>query len=323
MREPLLTVASLRVEFGERDPIVRAVRGVSFTMAQGEVFALVGESGSGKSVTAHAITRLLPDQARVTATEMIFDGEDLLRASPNQMQRLRGRRISMVFQDPLSRLNPLMQIGRQITEGLEAHERLTRAAGRSLAIQLLRDVGIPDPHDAVRAYPHEFSGGMVQRAMIAMALAESPDLLIADEPTTALDVTTESQILELLTSLKDKSDFSILLITHDLAITARFANSIGVMYAGRIVEYGEALDILQTPLHPYTAGLIEAVPRRDRERGDYTVIPGRPPNLSQDLPACPFAPRCERSTRQCWDVAPPFVARSSTSSAGAWCHHPL
>jgi oligopeptide/dipeptide ABC transporter ATP-binding protein len=306
--EPLLTVDNLRVEFAGRR-VVHAVRGLSYSIAPGETLGLVGESGSGKSVSALALLGLLPKRVgRITAGSVHFQGRELVGLPENQLRDIRGARIAMIFQDPLSSLNPVLTIGRQITEGLETHRGMTHGAASKRAVELLDLVGIPDARRRVNDYPHQFSGGMRQRASIAMALACEPALLIADEPTTALDVTIRAQILDLLGRLRLDLNMAILMITHDLGVVAGFADRLAVMYAGRIVESGPTEDVLARPEHPYTVGLLQSLPRLDRPRQtELKPIGGAPPDLATQIVGCPFAPRCAWRLDRCWSVDPDLL----------------
>jgi oligopeptide/dipeptide ABC transporter ATP-binding protein len=305
---PLLSVDGLRVEFAGRGRVVKAVRGLTYDIGPGETIGLVGESGSGKSVSALSLLGLLPKRVgNVTGGQAIFQGQDLLHLSEDKLRKIRGARIAMIFQDPLSSLNPVLTIGRQITEAIETHRGLSSSAAKKRAIELLELVGIPSPAARVNDYPHQFSGGMRQRAMIAMALSCEPSLLIADEPTTALDVTIQAQILELLRRLRTELGMAVLLITHDLGVVAGFADRLAVMYAGRIVELGPTATILADPAHPYTIGLLRSLPRLDRPRqAALTPIEGSPPDLAANIAGCPFAPRCAWRLDRCWTDDPPL-----------------
>ena len=289
---PLLEVKGLRTTFHTRDGDVRAVDGIDFHVDRGEIMGLVGESGCGKSVTSLSIMRLVAKPGRIEAGQVIFDGTDLLTVSDEQMRRYRGDRISMVFQQPQSSLNPVWNVGRQIEEVLRIHRGMKGKAAEGRALELLRMVGIPDPARRLKAFPHEMSGGMAQRVMIAMALACEPELLIADEPTTALDVTIQAQILDLMRNLRDETGTAIILITHDLGVVAEMCDRVAVMYAGEIVEQSDVTTLFRRPLHPYTRGLIGSIPVVGAVRDELAVIPGNVPNLI-DLPTgCRFAPRC-------------------------------
>ena len=288
----LLDVRGLRTSFHTRDGVVRAVTGVDFHVDRGEIVGLVGESGCGKSVTSLSILRLIAPPGRVEAGEVVFDGEDLLKLPVSQMRRLRGDRISMIFQQPTSSLNPVMDVGRQIGEVLEIHRHMKERTARSRALELLRMVGIPDPERRLKSFPHEMSGGMAQRVMIAMALALEPELLIADEPTTALDVTIQAQILDLMRGLQRETGTAIVLITHDLGVVAEMCDRVAVMYAGEIVEEADVTTLFREPRHPYTQGLIGSIPVMGLVRDELSTIPGNVPNLVDLPPGCRFAPRC-------------------------------
>jgi oligopeptide/dipeptide ABC transporter ATP-binding protein len=296
-KETLLSVRELRVRFDTADGVVNAVDGVSFDVHRGEVFAIVGESGSGKSVTAMTLLGLIPN-ARVESGEALWGDTDLLQARPEEMRRIRGGEIAVIFQDPLTALNPVHKVGRQIGEMVRIHRDASRKEARERAIDLLDLVGIPQPDRRVDSYPHEFSGGMRQRAMIAMAIACEPDLLIADEPTTALDVTVQAQVLEVLMEIKDRINSAIILITHDLGVVAGGADRVMVMYAGRAVEVGTTDDVFYETRHPYTLGLLASLPRVD-DTGTERLVPikGAPPSLISVPSGCPFNPRCEFARR--------------------------
>jgi peptide/nickel transport system ATP-binding protein len=308
MSAPLLEVEGLTVEFATPGGPVRAVDGVSFALGHGEVLGLVGESGSGKTVTCRALIRLLPSRrAHIVAGRARLDGTDLLALDEVQMTQVRGATVGMVFQNPMTHLDPVMSIGEQIAEPLRVHQGMSRDDALAQAEDLLRQVGIPDPRRRVRSYPHEFSGGMRQRAMIAAALACRPKLLIADEPTTALDVTVQAQILRLLLDLRERTGLAIILISHDLGVVAETCDAIAVMYAGRIVERTDKRTLLRRPLHPYTKGLIGSQPGAAPPYAPLPSIPGQPPSLA-DLPSgCRFHPRCAYAERACRTEQPPLV----------------
>jgi oligopeptide/dipeptide ABC transporter ATP-binding protein len=314
-RAPLLTVDDLHVEFSGRHRTVRAVRGLSYTIERGETLGLVGESGSGKSVSALSILGLLPKRvSKISAGSARFDGQELIGMPEEKLRRIRGARIAMIFQDPLSSLNPVLTIGRQITEALETHRGMDRKGSRKRAVELLDLVGIPAASRRIDDYPHQFSGGMRQRAMIAMALSCEPSLLIADEPTTALDVTIQAQILSLLARLREELGMAVLLITHDLGVVAGFADRLAVMYAGRLVELGPTEELLAGPSHPYTIGLLKSLPRLDQPRqAALTPIEGSPPDLAADLIGCPFAPRCAWRLEDSWLTNPPLRSAAARS----------
>ena len=305
---PLLEVKGLKTYFYTEDGIVRAVDGVNFEVYPGEVLGLVGESGCGKSVTSLSIMRLIAKPGRVDEGEILLDGENLLEFSEDEMIKVRGNRISMIFQQPQTALNPVFKVGNQLAEVLDVHQDLGREAGWKRAIELLRMVGVPDPERRVEAYPHELSGGMAQRVMIAMALACVPELLIADEPTTALDVTIQAQILDLMRDMRREMGTSVILITHDLGVVAEMAERVAVMYAGEIVEQTDVNTLFDEPLHPYTQGLIGSIPVLGEIKERLAVIPGSVPNLVNLPPGCRFAPRCksrvEHNLTICTEVKP-------------------
>ncbi len=291
---PLLEVRNLRTEFrAANGPPIPAVDGVSFCIYPGQTMALVGESGCGKSVSAMSILRLVPEPpGKITAGEIIFDGHDLLKLPEKRMRQIRGGRIAMIFQEPMTSLNPVFTIGDQIMEAIDLHQKVSVRDALDLAVDSLKRVGVADPARRLREFPHQMSGGMKQRIMIAMALACKPDLLIADEPTTALDVTIQAQILELLAELRESTGMALLLITHDLGVVAENADTVAIMYAGRIVEFANVYDLFDHPLHPYTQGLLSCVPRLGHEAELLTTIPGTVPNPRTWLNTCRFEPRC-------------------------------
>jgi oligopeptide/dipeptide ABC transporter ATP-binding protein len=315
----LLDVQSLQTQFATSGGMVRAVDGVSWDVQEGETVALVGESGCGKSVSALSVMRLVAAPAgRVVGGRVLFKGRDLLTLSEEEMRRVRGREIAMIFQEPMTSLNPVLTIGRQLTEGLEIHLGMAPGAARGRAAELLGMVGIPDPARRLPQYPHQFSGGMRQRMMIAMALACNPALILADEPTTALDVTIQAQILELLKDLSRRLGVAMLMITHNLGVVARYADRVNVMYAGRIVERGTAREVYGNPRHPYTLGLLKSVPRLDiprRQRLDPIV--GQPPDLTRLPPGCAFAPRCAFSVDRCLAEVPALRTSDGTAHVAA------
>jgi peptide/nickel transport system ATP-binding protein len=288
----LLDVRGLRTTFHTRDGVVHAVDGIDFHVNRGEIVGLVGESGCGKSVTSLSILRLIAPPGRIEAGEVMFDGNDLLKLPAERMRKIRGDRISMIFQQPTSSLNPVMDVGTQIAEVLEIHRRMSERAARARAGEMLRMVGIPDPERRLKAFPHEISGGMAQRVMIAMALALEPELLIADEPTTALDVTIQAQILDLMRTLQENTGTAIILITHDLGVVAEMCDRVAVMYAGEIVEEADVGPLFHDPKHPYTQGLIGSIPVLGEVRDSLAVIPGSVPNLLDPPRGCRFEPRC-------------------------------
>ena len=310
--DPLLSVEDLHVHFRTSAGIVRAVEGVSFTVKRGEVVAIVGESGSGKSVSALSVMRLLPRRsALVPQGRVLFEGRDLLGLDDEQMREIRGRHISMIFQEPMTSLNPVLSIGLQITEPLQIHLGMDDTAARARAVELMKLVGIPDAERRLDQFPHQFSGGMRQRVMIAMALACQPRLLIADEPTTALDVTIQAQILELIAELRHKLGMALLLITHDMGVIAESVDRVAVMYAARVIETAPVDALFRSPLHPYTRGLLKSIPRRgsaNQARERLAQIPGTVPTLALPLaPGCRFAPRCDQATARCTTQTPTLV----------------
>ncbi len=308
--EPLLAIRDLHTEFRTGAGVVCAVDGVCWSVDPGETVAIVGESGSGKSVTALSVLRLIPDPpGRVTAGEVWFGGRDLMLLSPEEMREVRGGAIGMVFQEPMTSLNPVLTIGRQITETLEQHRGMDRGAAYKRAVELLVMVGIADGARRLKQYPHQLSGGMRQRVMIAIALACEPKLIIADEPTTALDVTIQAQILELMKALTRRLGVALVIITHNLGVVARYANRVNVMYAGRIVESGPAADIYHRPLHPYTMALLRSVPRLDRPRqARLDPVEGQPPDLTRLDAGCAFRPRCRFAIEACAAARPVLEA---------------
>ena len=300
MAERLLEVNDLRVQFATEDGIVRAVDGISFSLERGKVLGIVGESGSGKSVTAMTLMGLTRGVNARFEGEVLYQGEDLLKVSDSEMQNYRGNELGMIFQDPMTSLNPVYRIGEQIVEAIQAHERVDKRTARARTIELLRQVGIPNPDSRVDDFPHQFSGGMRQRAMIAMALSCNPSILIADEPTTALDVTIQAQIVELVSRLKDDFDSGVIFITHDLGVIAEIADEIIVMYAGRVVERGSKRDVFYDPQMPYTWGLLGSIPRLDRPRPERLhTIEGSPPSLINLPDGCKFRPRCPHAFDKC------------------------
>ena len=302
----LLEVRNLRTTFLTAAGAVRAVNGVSWDIEEGETVALVGESGCGKSVSALSVMRLVAEPAgRIEGGEILYRGRNLLQLGEDEMRAIRGREIAMIFQEPMTSLNPVLSIGRQLTEGLEIHMRMEPAAARSRALELLAMVGIPDAARRLGQYPHHFSGGMRQRMMITMALACNPSLILADEPTTALDVTIQAQILELMRELSRRLRIAMLIITHNLGVVARYADRVNVMYAGRIIEQASAAELYANPRHPYTLGLLRSVPRLDEpRRARLEPIDGQPPDLSRLPPGCAFAPRCTFRAERCAQVPP-------------------
>ena len=312
--EPLLTVRDLVVRFRTHDTVVYAVNGVTFDVAGGETVGLVGESGCGKSVTNLAIMRLLAKPAgRIEGGTVVFDGQDLVKLPESEVREIRGRDVAMIFQDPMTSLNPVLTIEEQLTETLRAHKQVTKEGARARAIELLSLVGIPKPETRLKSFPHQFSGGMRQRVMIAMALALEPRLLIADEPTTALDVTIQAQVLELIRDLTQNLGTAVILITHDLGVVAGMTQRVNVMYAGFIVEAGLTTDIFAQPSHPYTVGLLHSIPRIDSSDEPLIPIEGAPPNQRVAPVGCPFAPRCQWRVERCTRENPVLEAVDSAS----------
>lgn len=329
--QKILEVKDLNISFKTYGGEVKAVRGVNFEVNKGEVIAIVGESGCGKSVTAQSIMQILPKQtAMYKQGSILFQGEDLLKKSEKQMQSIRGKDIGMIFQDPMTSLNPTMKIGNQIAEGLIKHQHMSKAEARKKVIEMLELVGMANPEKRANQYPHEFSGGMRQRAMIAMALACQPKLLIADEPTTALDVTIQAQILELMKELRKKIGASIMLITHDLGVVAEMSDRVIVMYAGQVIESGTADAIFYNPKHPYTRGLLKSVPRMNMDRNEALhPIVGTPPDLFNPPTGCPFYARCDKAMRVCKNHLPKLEKIEGSTydgdnhHASCWLNHPM
>ncbi|WP_053365706.1 ABC transporter ATP-binding protein [Bacillus sp. FJAT-27245] len=320
----LLEVRNLEVNFKTYGGEVKAVRNVSFHVNKGEIVAIVGESGSGKSVTVQTVMGLIPTPpAMIKNGEVLFQGRDLLKLSRREMQKVKGSKISMIFQDPMTSLNPTMRIGKQIEEGLIVHQKLGKSEAKQRAIEMIRLVGIPNPEERYNQYPHEFSGGMRQRAMIAIALACNPELLIADEPTTALDVTIQAQVLDLMRDLKEKTDTAIILITHDLGVVAETAERVIVMYAGMMVESGTVRELFENPRHPYTWGLMESIPdHTSNEKERLVPIEGTPPDLFSPPAGCPFAPRCKYAMEVCLSEMPPAFETETGHYARCWLNDP-
>ncbi|SDM27861.1 ABC transporter ATP-binding protein [Sediminibacillus halophilus] len=320
----LLEVNNLEVNFKTYGGEVKAVRDVSFHVNKGEIMAIVGESGSGKSVTVQSIMGLIPmPPGKINNGEALLHGQDLLKLSKKQMQKLKGSKMSMVFQDPMTSLNPTMKVGKQIEESITTHQKLGKAEVKKRAMEMIRLVGIPNPEERYNQYPHEFSGGMRQRIMIAIALACRPELLIADEPTTALDVTIQAQVLDLMKDLKEKMNTSIILITHDLGVVAETAERVAVMYAGVIVESGTVEEIFSNPRHPYTWGLLESIPDVNSETKERLVpIEGSPPDLFSPPKGCPFAPRCKYAMDVCVEAMPPGFESEEGHQAKCWLNDP-
>jgi len=315
----LLEVKDLRTYFGTEDGVVKAVDGVSFALRRGETLGIVGESGSGKTVANLSIMRLIPEPpGKIVSGSIEFDGRDILKLSPRDLREIRGCHIAMIFQDPMTSLNPFMRISKQLMEMTQVHRGYSKEKAREHAVEMLEHVGIPDARQRADSYPHEFSGGMRQRVMIAMALSCQPELLIADEPTTALDVTIQAQILELIKRLKAETAASVILITHDLGVVAGMTDRIIVMYAGKVFEQATTKELFERPGNPYTRGLLRSVPDPMAEKGRLYQIPGLPPDLAHLSTGCPFAPRCERAEEICTREFPPFV--ELTPDHHSLCH---
>jgi len=320
-REPILTVRDLSVHFNAYAGTVQAVRDVNLELYKGETLAIVGESGSGKSVTTKAMLGILPKNGRIASGEIMYDGKDLTKLSEKDFYEIRGKKISLVFQDPLSALNPIMKIGKQITEVLILHDKMPKDAAKKRAIELMEAVGIPEAAERFEAYPFQFSGGMRQRIVIAIALASNPEILICDEPTTALDVTIQARILDLINEVKEKNHLSVIFITHDLGVVANMADRICVMYAGRIVEVGTADDIFYEPAHPYTWALLSSMPDLDTKERLFS-IPGAPPNMLNPPKGDAFAARNRYALELDFEEEPPFFRISDTHYAATWLLHP-
>ena len=316
----LMKVNGLATQFFTEDGVVKAVDGIEYDLEEGETLGLVGESGCGKSVSALSLLRLIPNPpGRIVGGEVMFEGQDLMKLSEEDMRHIRGNRISMVFQEPMTSLNPILTIGRQITEPLELHMGLSTQQAEERAIELLGLVGIPDAGARINDYPHQFSGGMRQRVMIAMALSCNPKLLIADEPTTALDVTIQAQVLELMQRAAKEVGASLIVITHNLGVVARYADRVNVMYAGKIIERGTAEEIYKNPKHPYTVGLLQSVPRLDEPRREkLNPIEGMPPDLVDLPPGCSFRARCTYAVDRCAEEVPPLVSVDGAHLAACW-----
>jgi len=318
----LLRIKDLRTNFFTEEGVVKAVDGVTYEVDEGEILGLVGESGCGKSVSALSILRLIPNPpGKIVGGEIWFDNQDLLKMDEEEIRHIRGNRIAMVFQEPMTSLNPVLTIGRQLTEAIELHLKYDKEKSRQRAVELLEMVGIPEAAGRLNDYPHQFSGGMRQRVMIAMALSCNPRLLLADEPTTALDVTIQAQILEIMARLCKELGTAVIIITHNLGVVARYADRINVMYAGKIIETGTAVEIFANPKHPYTLGLLKSVPRLDEERkAKLEPIEGVPPDLVNLPKGCSFYPRCRYHVDKCLEEAPPLMLVAENHFAACWEH---
>jgi oligopeptide/dipeptide ABC transporter ATP-binding protein len=320
LAEPLLAVKNLRTQFFTEEGVVNAVNGVSYDVMPGEILGLVGESGCGKTVSALSILRLIPSPpGKIIDGEILFEGENILKMDDEEIRHIRGNKIGMIFQEPMTSLNPVLTIGRQLTETLELHLKMDKQAATQRAIELLEMVGIPEAKTRIKDYPHQFSGGMRQRVMIAMALSCNPKLLLADEPTTALDVTIQAQILELLTRLTRELGTAVIIITHNLGVVARYADRVNVMYAGRIIETATAAELYGNPRHPYTHGLLRSVPRLDQaQKEKLEPIEGMPPDLVHMDSGCPFRPRCRFAVDRCKTENPPLITVGDAHSAACF-----
>lgn len=319
----LLEVKDLTTTFFTHIGEVQAVRGISFDLNEGDILGIVGESGSGKSVTSLSIMGLVDDPGKITKGQILFESVDLTKLTNEEISEYRGNEISMIFQDPMTSINPVFTIGNQMIEVIMRHTKMTREEARHRAIELLKMVGIPEPEVRIKNYPHQFSGGMRQRVMIAMAISCNPKLLIADEPTTALDVTIQAQILDLMRDLKDKINSSIILITHDLGVIAEICNKVIVMYGGRIMEKSDIYSIYEKPQHPYTKGLLQSVPKNvTGTKKRLLPIDGTPPDLLNPPKGCPFSPRCPHAMEICLRDGAPLFKISDTQEASCWLHHP-
>ncbi len=320
MVEPLLEANDLKTYFFTEEGVVKAVDGITFDVRPGEILGLVGESGCGKTVSALSILRLIPiPPGKIVSGSVLFEGEDLVSMNEGELRHVRGNQIAMIFQQPMTSLNPVLTIGRQLTETLELHLKMNRSSATQRAIELLEMVGIPEARSRINEYPHQFSGGMRQRVMIAMALSCNPKLLLADEPTTALDVTMQAQILELLTRLTRELGTAVIIITHNLGVVARYADRVNVMYAGKIVESASAEDLYHRPRHPYTLGLLKSVPRLDEVRKEkLDPIEGVPPDLARIPPGCSFRPRCRFSVDRCAEEIPPLLPVGNNHTSACW-----
>lgn len=322
MGKKLLEVKDLSVSFNTYAGEVQALRGISFSVDRGETLAIVGESGSGKSVTVQTIMKLIPmPPGEIKNGEILFEGEDLVKTSPERMRELRGGKIGMIFQDPMTSLNPTIKVGKQIMEGILIHKKVTKEEAKKRAIEMLRKVGIPKPEERFHQYPHEFSGGMRQRAVIAIALSCEPDLLICDEPTTALDVTIQAQILDLINDLKKELNIAVILITHDLGVVAETADRVVVLYAGEKLEEAPVRELFKNPKHPYTWGLLKSLPRMDMKIGEkLTSIPGTPPDLLKPPVGDPFAPRSEYAMKIDYERKPPMIDLGNGHFVKSWLY---
>ena len=324
MAETLVSIRDLSVRYRSRDDMAYAVDQVSLDIERGSVYALVGESGSGKTTIGMSILNLLPDEADILGGEVYFGPDDMLTLDERSLRHTRGRRITMIFQDPVAGLNPVINVGDQVGEVLTTHLAMDKKEARSASVDILRQVGLADPERVAKSYPFQLSGGMCQRVMIGIATALKPDLIIADEPTASLDVTIQAQILHQLDTLRREQDTAVLLITHDFGVVSQIADEVGVMYAGHLVETGPVRDVLRSPMHPYTHGLLAALPRLDAARQELYALPGTAPDLNEPAAHCPFTPRCRKALRQCRDVGPPqLTPLPGRSDRALACYNPI
>ena len=323
MTAPSISVRNLTIRYRTKESTVYAVENVSFELPPGKVLALVGESGAGKTTAAMSVLRLLPQEAEVLSGEVLFEGEDLLAMDERALRTVRGRRIAMIFQDPVAGLNPVLSIGSQVAEMLTSHQRLGKKDAQRAALRILKDVGLSDPERVAKAYPFQLSGGMCQRVMIGIATALNPSVIIADEPTSALDVTIQAQILHQLAEMRSERGTAILLITHDFGVVAQLADDVAVMYGGRIVEQGNVMEMLRAPLHPYTHALLATLPRVDGGHGHLPAIPGHPPELGEPSDHCPFLPRCTKALTVCRTDAPPPLEMDAEGRHPVACYNPV
>lgn len=316
--EPILQVQNLSIEIKSDDKNLKILRNVSFTLLPSSTLAIVGESGCGKTISALSIVRLLPEWARITSGQIFYKGTNLLNLHDEEIRKIRGNKISMIFQEPMTSLNPVLTIGKQISETLVEHENLSEKEALKKSKELLKKVAIPNAEERLRDYPHNFSGGMRQRVMIAIALSCNPDIVIADEPTTALDVTIQAQILKLLGELQKETRMSLILITHNFGIVAQTADEVVVLYAGRVMEKSTTKELFKKPNHPYTKVLLESLPKTNNRRETLKTIKGAPPSFEQDLPGCAFAPRCPYAFEKCFKLEPPEIGLGETRTVRCW-----
>ncbi len=323
MTNPILSVRDLSVRYRTKESTVYAVEDVSFDLEPGKVLALVGESGAGKTTAGMSVLRLLPQEADVLSGQVLFDGEDLMAMEEKRLRSIRGQRIAMIFQDPVAGLNPVLSIGSQVAEMLTSHMPINKKEAKKRTVEILYDVGLSDPERVAKAYPFQLSGGMCQRVMIGIATALDPALIIADEPTSALDVTVQAQILYQLNALRQSRGTAILLITHDFGVVAQLADEVAVMYAGRVVEHGDVMQMLKEPLHPYTHALLGTLPRVDGVNDHLNAIPGAPPEMSAPAEHCPFIPRCTKALNVCRSEPPPVLTTDDVRTHPVACYNPI